>query len=476
MEVHHLHGVAASRHERRLRVLPVQGGGHGVHGPRDRGVALHRPRAHRVEEIRQRTGPESAQLPRRRKRKESDLIRQALGCHVRGLAPRPSPPLVQEVDRARHLVVAPGGCVHREAAARVPVRHQPVRRDPEERTGQHPEHARLVRRILQAAEEQEKRGQLVLEAHPGARHLDGQIPVLEGARVHREVPAGAGQNHEVARFALPGPHPAGDLVRDAGGLVSRHLVLSAARDRVRRQHPGILVAPGQERGELRLPVGVLAPEPAFVVEDALHQRPDRAQGAEVRLEKEHVAELCEALPDHLVERDVGAPEAVDALLGVPDHEERAGSRRHGAPVVAGLRVAREQQQDLGLQGIGVLELVDEDPLVAPAEVAARPGVAAQQRRRMDQQVLEVDLAPVLPLPREGVGGRPGHPDGDGVAVGPPPAQQQVRRAAGLREVVDLRAQRLGRGLPRRRVGPPLLDQSALLEVDPGHGLEERGLV
>ena len=66
--------------------------------------------------------------------------------------------------------------------------------------------------------------------------------------------------------------------------------------------------------------------------------------------------------DVAVDADVGAAEAVDRLLRVADDEE--ASRRpgvHGAPVRWPVASAvAEQQEDLGLQRIGVLELVHED--------------------------------------------------------------------------------------------------------------------
>ena len=139
---------------------------------------------------------------------------------------------MQEIDRIGHLVVPFGGTVDRETTSGVPVRHQPVERDPEKRTGQDTEHTRLVHRILEAAEEQQEGGEFILEAHPRTRHLDGQVAVLEGVRVDREILAGARQDHEIAGLALPGLHAAGDLSRDARGLVLRHIVLPSALDRV----------------------------------------------------------------------------------------------------------------------------------------------------------------------------------------------------------------------------------------------------
>ena len=57
--------------------------------------------------------------------------------------------------------------------------------------------------------------------------------------------------------------------------------------------------------------------------------------------------------------DIGAPEAIDRLLGVADQEECARPNAEPSPVVLGIdRLAAKTPEYLGLQGIGVLELVD----------------------------------------------------------------------------------------------------------------------
>ena len=55
-------------------------------------------------------------------------------------------------------------------------------------------------------------------------------------------------------------------------------------------------------------------------------------------------------------------------------------------------VGREQQQDLGLERIGVLELVDEDPLELALQVPADRGVVANQIARARQQIAEIERA------------------------------------------------------------------------------------
>ena len=85
--------------------------------------------------------------------------------------------------------------------------------------------------------------------------------------------------------------------------------------------------------------------------------------------------------------DVGAAEAIDRLLRIADDEQRA--RPDACPSI----VAREQQQQLGLQRIGVLELVDQDDAEALSGTRGRHRrVVADQIARLDQQIEKVERA------------------------------------------------------------------------------------
>ena len=95
----------------------------------------------------------------------------------------------------------------------------------------------------------------------------------------------------------------------------------------------------------------------------------------------------EEVADLRVSVDVGAPEAVDRLLRVAHHQQSA-RRRGGVRPVVGLVLGGEQQHDLGLQRVGVLELVDQDVRVALAEEPPRPGTGHEQVARLDQQIFE----------------------------------------------------------------------------------------
>ena len=132
-----------------------------------------------------------------------------------------------------------------------------------------------------------------------------------------------------------------------------------ARARVRAPSRCDLVPVGDERPRLRVEAG----SAEDLVEALVDEGEDGGHGAEVGGEGEHfpAARLDEAL-HLLVDRDVGAAEAVDRLLRVADDEELARRQAAAAPVGRGLRPGRSARRnsDLGLQRVGVLELVDED--------------------------------------------------------------------------------------------------------------------
>ena len=134
---------------------------------------------------------------------------------------------------------------------------------------------------------------------------------------------------------------------------------------------------------------------------AVHDR--RERGVDDRLDPGHAAKTrgqCDAartggnepLAHLAVNRDVRATEAVNRLLGIADDEEPARHRRDGPPV-RGIRIGRrEEEQDFGLERIGVLELVHEDARKAPLEAGANGRIAADQVPRLQQQVEEIERA------------------------------------------------------------------------------------
>ena len=99
-----------------------------------------------------------------------------------------------------------------------------------------------------------------------------------------------------------------------------------------------------------------------------------------------------SLQQVVIDRDVRAAEAVDALLGIADHEQLSRHERRVPPVrrqrLAAPFVRGQVERDLGLQRVRVLELVDEDALVARLSRVADGRIVAQQVARPRQQIVK----------------------------------------------------------------------------------------
>ncbi len=92
----------------------------------------------------------------------------------------------------------------------------------------------------------------------------------------------------------------------------------------------------------------------------------------------------------LVERYVGASEAVDRLLRIADKKQLAGNGADSPPVCAAGIVGGKQKQDLGLEGIGVLKLVDEKVGEALLQVTTHAGVIANEVAGLDEEVQKIE--------------------------------------------------------------------------------------
>src|SRR5262249_46230982 len=101
------------------------------------------------------------------------------------------------------------------------------------------------------------------------------------------------------------------------------------------------------------------------------------------------ARRLDARRDPLEDRDVGAAELVDRLLGGADDEKRRRRRPH-------------ETEELVLEAVRVLELVDEDGGVARPLVRADRGVAGEKLARRREEVGEVEDRPPALLSRVGV--------------------------------------------------------------------------
>ena len=116
-------------------------------------------------------------------------------------------------------------------------------------------------------------------------------------------------------------------------------------------------------------------------------------GAEVPLQVDHAHPgRLQDLLDLLVQDHVGAPEAIDGLLGVSHQKELPGNRPDPAPIRLPGVVRRQEHQNLGLERVGVLELVDEDVAELFLEIPADRRPVPDQVPGLDQQVHEVEPA------------------------------------------------------------------------------------
>ena len=384
------------------------------------------------------------------------LVEDALQQHVGRMPLRALPPLVKLEQRASDCVRLVGRTMRDgepdPAPRRVP---QIGRAEPEEQPLQRGDDTDCVLRVGERAQHHEQLAQLVLlrETCAGRHHRD--VPLGERTRVALDRLLRGAQHHEVARALLPRVDPAGDPARHRFAVERQDLVV-LARGGAHDVVPHAVAAAGL-RLRFHRAVGRLLRRGLrrkhrreVTVDDCF----DRAHRPEVRRERQHDAERLHPPLHQLVDLDVGAPEAVDALLRVAHDEQSARARRHGPPVVAARGLRREEETDLRLDGVRVLELVHQQVRVARAELVAHGGVLAQQSRGEEEQVLEAELAGRMTLAREVRGGTPEHVHHHGVPVLTPAAQdvgdplvQQGREPL---------AQFLRGRLPFLRVAPPLL--------------------
>ena len=93
--------------------------------------------------------------------------------------------------------------------------------------------------------------------------------------------------------------------------------------------------------------------------------------------------------------DVGAPEPVDRLLRITDDEQALRERSQLSPVGVVRRIVgpcREPHGDLELDRVGVLELVEQDPLVARVQPRSDVWSCREQPPREHQEVVELERA------------------------------------------------------------------------------------
>jgi hypothetical protein len=156
-----------------------------------------------------------------------------------------------------------------------------------------------------------------------------------------------------------------------------------------------------ERLERRLTVRVVADQTA---EDVVGEVDHGARRPEVGRQGEHLRVDLGGGAEVL--GDVGAAETVDRLFGVADDEQTAGERTQAPPRRWAVRIgeARERvlrrllgrvvgvggetHRDLELDGVGVLELVEENPLVTVVEDPSHPWVFGHEPPGEHEEVVE----------------------------------------------------------------------------------------
>jgi hypothetical protein len=240
----------------------------------------------------------------------------------------------------------------------------------------------------------------------------GDSGVGERVLVVPEPGAGGHQDRHVAPPARP-PRAVVVAVADLPPLAVRRLEQRCDRARLLAAEligPGLRVELAEGEHDRRPPRARRARRLVEFDVAGLHTRLAREhcvehgveRGEQLRVRAEVRRDLFmlafeRAVADLVVDRDVGAAEAVDRLLGVPDDREPARRWAKRPPVAVRLLVACEEQRELRLNGIGVLEFVDQHDPVAASEVVARRLVRAQQLGRPEQEVVEVGLAGCAPL-------------------------------------------------------------------------------
>ena len=251
----------------------------------------------------------------------------------------------------------------------------------------------------------------VVEALSGLRR-DGNAALCERVLVHPQIGAGRGEQRDVARAgrALPSERAIPDWVvadeaaqrlGDGGGFGAAK-VIGAGSGSVRtlpvverdvdggngRSRAGL--ARRGERGEARLPDGLDEQGRKRVVHDA----EDARAAAEVRAHLDDAIRIAsdEGAFGRLISVEVGAAEAVDRLFRIADEEEGSGPDGARVPGRARVTLAGQAPHYVGLYGVGVLELVNEEVRVASRECAAYRLVVAEQFTGAVEELVEVEEA------------------------------------------------------------------------------------
>ena len=305
--------------------------------------------------------------------------------------------------------------------------------DPEQRSTQDRHQRHGILRIGKRAQQPGERLDLGrLAKGTRAADLDRDVQQLQGLCVrHNPSLFLSGQDQKVAVAPVVRIDFGADVPGDPFSILAQHLVpLAGVGQRPHAAGSGVAFA-GIECRETRRPG--LRPGRKPRREDLIRPLAQWPHRSEIQRERHDPADrrIAEALPDDIVDIDVGAPETVDRLLRIADDEQRPWPERHRAPadVLGSYRrccgILGQPEHDFRLDGIGVLKLVNEDVTKLLLQRPANRQVSAQHACGQIKQIAVVQRVQAAALGL-GTRARPCQQrDGEPIDVLPP--LREIRR-------------------------------------------------
>ena len=172
--------------------------------------------------------------------------------------------------------------------------------------------------------------------------------------------------------------------------------------------------------------------------------------------------------------DVGAAKTVDRLLGIADDEQAAGDRPEPSPgrsavvgcgLVGIVGVGSEAYGDLELDRIGVLELVEEHPLVSLVQEPTEVRPVGQQAPGENEQVVELEQTG-LGASRRGIEDEAAHHRAEQESSVAPDAFEESPRDPSELDLEALQRFEIGRAVRAERLRPFPLRSRPPLAVTP----------
>ncbi len=346
------------------------------------------------------------------------LAEQPLEQRGRREPPPVLPQRAQVLERLSHGVL--GGNRLGHLAAEVPPTARAAKgeqvdvRARVQRGAQGGDEAQLIAGVVDRAHRGDRVAHLLCVVHERARRESiGDVLELEGlAQVGQRRARGHEDRHVrqargpplgrppvVHRPAVWARTDVGDRAGHVGrfGLAQRTRLHLRVRMRATEQDGPVVdaeirLAPAGQRLVLRLRIRLLNGH--RIAEERVDPREDRLDRAEVGGEPGPRVVRTEPVAGSKEQFDVGASEPVDRLFRVADEEQAAVANRELGPRRrrVALHRRRDQDRELDLNGVGVLELVEEDVGVALVQAIARVAARAQQISREHEEVVELEPA------------------------------------------------------------------------------------